>query len=234
MVTFTRAQGQWSYSLCCKKIVVAALKQTNETLIHKAQTQINAASDWDGTWGRINDITSKFGVYDNAPDIIFNDCIKAACVQSIWEEDVHRKIHDLNFRGSLDFIRLYDEVRARTLADYKEYKISQADFKNLHLNDFEDLYLLHLQGNIVIRKHVEDLQLRIESYQTKLNLTQLDWDASDFLFKEDYTVVSKPRDAIYKDRNEQKKMMQETEVHKFSDGTLCRIQDKLDYKVKDF
>nr|GEZ25642.1 hypothetical protein [Tanacetum cinerariifolium] len=29
-------------------------------------------------------------------------------------------------------------------ADYKEYKISEADFKNLHLNDFEDLYLLHL------------------------------------------------------------------------------------------
>ncbi|GKF27731.1 hypothetical protein Tco_0094073, partial [Tanacetum coccineum] len=33
-------------------------------------------------------------------------------------------------------------------SDYKEYKISKADFKNLHPNDFEDLYLLHLQdGN---------------------------------------------------------------------------------------
>nr|GFB61140.1 hypothetical protein [Tanacetum cinerariifolium] len=30
-------------------------------------------------------------------------------------------------------------------ADYKEYKIAEADFKSLHLNDFEDLYLLHLQ-----------------------------------------------------------------------------------------
>nr|GEZ86576.1 hypothetical protein [Tanacetum cinerariifolium] len=80
-------------------------------------------------------------------------------------------------------------------ADYKEYKISEADFKNMHPNDFEDLYLLHLQ---------EDLQLEIESYQTKLNLTQTDWDASDFLFKEDYTIVSKPRAAIYKDRNDQK------------------------------
>ncbi|GKG16217.1 hypothetical protein Tco_0358540, partial [Tanacetum coccineum] len=95
-------------------------------------------------------------------------------------------------------------------SDYNEYKISEADFKNLHPNDFEDLYLLHLHGqlnhlsgadkvhlfnvvnlwirNIVIRKRVEDLQLRIESYQTKLNLTQPDWDASDFLFKEDYTI----------------------------------------------
>ncbi|GKE20183.1 hypothetical protein Tco_1431695, partial [Tanacetum coccineum] len=141
-------------------------------------------------------------------------------------------------------------------ADYKEYKISEADFKNLHPNDFEDLYLLHLQGqlnhlsrddkvhlfkavnlwirNIVIRKRVEDLQLKVESYQTKLNLTQPDWDASDFLFKEDYTIVSKPRAVIYRDRNDQKKMMRETEVHKFSDGTLQRILDKLDHMVKDF
>ncbi|GJU91401.1 hypothetical protein Tco_1303824 [Tanacetum coccineum] len=117
-------------------------------------------------------------------------------------------------------------------ADNKNNKISEADFKNLHLNDFEDLYLLHLQGqlnhlsgadkvhlfnvvnlwirNIIIRKRVEDLQLKIESYQTKLNLTQPDWDASDFLFKEDYTIVSKPRAIIYRDRNNQKKMMRET------------------------
>nr|GEY70173.1 reverse transcriptase [Tanacetum cinerariifolium] len=94
----------------------------------------------------------------------------------------------------------------------------EADFKNLHPNDFEDLYLLYLQGklnhlsfadkvhlynvvnlwirNIVIRKCVEDLKLGIESYQTKLNLTQPNWDASDFLFKEDYTIVYKPRAII--------------------------------------
>ncbi|GKB75234.1 hypothetical protein Tco_0942129 [Tanacetum coccineum] len=29
-------------------------------------------------------------------------------------------------------------------ADYNEYKISESDFKNLHPNDFEDMYLLHL------------------------------------------------------------------------------------------
>ncbi|GJY05628.1 hypothetical protein Tco_0371568 [Tanacetum coccineum] len=100
-------------------------------------------------------------------------------------------------------------------ADYNEYKISEKDFKSLHPNDFEDLNILHIQGkldhlpkqdkvnlhnavslwtrNIVIRKRVEDLQLGIESYQTKLNLEQPNWDASDFPFKEDYTIVFKPR-----------------------------------------
>ncbi|GJX04658.1 hypothetical protein Tco_0190574 [Tanacetum coccineum] len=33
-------------------------------------------------------------------------------------------------------------------ADYNEYKISESDFKNLHPNDFEDMYLLHLQGKL--------------------------------------------------------------------------------------
>nr|GEU63435.1 hypothetical protein [Tanacetum cinerariifolium] len=88
--------------------------------------------------------------------------------------------------------------------------------------------------NILIRHRVEDLQLGIESYQTKLNITQPRWDENDFLFKEDYIIVHKLRAVIYIDRNNQKKMMRETEVHKFSDGTLMRILEKLDYMVKDY
>nr|GEX30945.1 hypothetical protein [Tanacetum cinerariifolium] len=140
--------------------------------------------------------------------------------------------------------------------DYNEYKISKADFKNLHSNDFEVLYMLHVQGklnhlpgsdkvhlynvinlwikNIVIRQRVGDLQLEIESYQTNLNLTEPRWDALDFLFKEDYTIINKPSVVIYKDRNDRKKMLRENEMHKFSDGTLTRVLHNLDYMVKDF
>ncbi|GJZ79198.1 hypothetical protein Tco_0644035 [Tanacetum coccineum] len=106
-------------------------------------------------------------------------------------------------------------------ADYNEYNISESDFKNLHSNDFEDIYLLHLQGKL---NHLSS------SDKTKLNLTEPSWDATDFLFKEDYTIISKLRAVIYRDRNNHKKMMQETEVHKFSDGTLIRILEKLDHK----
>ncbi|GKC01851.1 hypothetical protein Tco_0993461 [Tanacetum coccineum] len=134
--------------------------------------------------------------------------------------------------------------------------ILEKDFKNLHPNDFEDLFLLHLEDklnhlpksdkvnlhtavnmwirNIVIRKCVEDLQLGVESYQTKLNLEQPNWNASDFLFKEDYIIVNKPIAVIYRDRDDNKKMIRIDEVHKFSDGTLMRIQDKLDFMVKYF
>ncbi|GKF56280.1 hypothetical protein Tco_0166620, partial [Tanacetum coccineum] len=80
-------------------------------------------------------------------------------------------------------------------AAYKEYKILEKDLKNLHPNDFEDLYLLNIQDklnhlskshkihlhtavniwirNLVIRNRVGDLQLRIESYQTMLNLERV-------------------------------------------------------------
>ncbi|GJV12926.1 hypothetical protein Tco_1354467 [Tanacetum coccineum] len=106
-------------------------------------------------------------------------------------------------------------------ADYKEYKISEKDFKNLHPNDFEDLFLLHLQDKL---NHLPK--------SNKVNLHTA--DASDFLFKEDYTIVNKPRAVIYRDRDDNKKMMRIDEMHKFSDGTLMRIRDKLDFMVKDF
>ncbi|GJR28713.1 retrovirus-related pol polyprotein from transposon TNT 1-94 [Tanacetum coccineum] len=90
----------------------------------------------------------------------------------------------------------YDYIKNIVLrrADLQEYIIAERDFKYLYPSDFEDLYLLNLQGhlnhlpptdkkilttavnlwtrNLVIRQRVEDFQLGIESYQTQLNLTK--------------------------------------------------------------
>ncbi|GJY28514.1 hypothetical protein Tco_0404281 [Tanacetum coccineum] len=101
-------------------------------------------------------------------------------------------------------------------ADYQEYKISEKDFKNLHPNDFEDL------------NRVGDLQLGIESYQTKINLERPNWDATDYYFKEDYTIVPKPRAIVYRDKNDQRKLMRLNELHKFSDGAVDREVSKDD------
>ncbi|GJW04777.1 hypothetical protein Tco_1563633 [Tanacetum coccineum] len=88
--------------------------------------------------------------------------------------------------------------------------------------------------NLVIRNRVGDLQLGIESYQTKINLEHPNWDAADYYFKEDYTIVSKPRVVVYRDTNDQRKLMRLNELHKFSDGTLTRVMEKLDHMVKGF
>ncbi|GKG29862.1 hypothetical protein Tco_0419760, partial [Tanacetum coccineum] len=107
-------------------------------------------------------------------------------------------------------------------ADLKEYTIAERDFKHMYPSDFEDLYLLNLQGhlnhlspedkkilttavnlwtrNLVIRKRVEDFQLGIESYQTQLNLTKPRWEATGFKFKHDFTVKDSQRVVIFRDK----------------------------------
>ncbi|GJS24441.1 putative ribonuclease H-like domain-containing protein [Tanacetum coccineum] len=67
-----------------------------------------------------------------------------------------------------------------------------------------------------------------------INLERPNWDAADYYFKEDYTIVPKPRAVVYRDRNDQRKLMRLNELHKFSDGTLTRVMEKLDHMVKDF
>ncbi|GKF87564.1 hypothetical protein Tco_0258441 [Tanacetum coccineum] len=121
-----------------------------------------------------------------------------------------------------------------------------------------------------------------------LNLERPNWDATDYFFKEDYTIVPKPRAVVYRDRydqrklmrlneihmvkdfhlfeynkgmetrkwseddkrrskdvpkpravvyrdrNDQRKLMRLNELHKFSDGTLTIVMEKLDQMVKDF
>ncbi|GJS24331.1 hypothetical protein Tco_0452963 [Tanacetum coccineum] len=101
--------------------------------------------------------------------------------------------------------------------------------KYLYPSNFEDLYLLNLQGhlnhlspedkkilttavnlwtrNLVIRQRVKDFQLGIESYQTG---------------------------AIHLGPNMGLDVMRFNEIHKFSDGTLQQIDEALDYRVKEF
>nr|GEY48258.1 hypothetical protein [Tanacetum cinerariifolium] len=121
----------------------------------------------------------------------------------------------------------YDYIKKIVLrcADLNEHVIAKQDFKYLYPSDFEDLYLLNLQGHLnhlppkdkkilttafnqwtrqlVIRQHVEDFQLGIESYQTQ-------------------------------DKYGVQMMMCVNEIHKFSDGTLQQIDEALDYRVKEF
>ncbi|GJR49561.1 hypothetical protein Tco_1400082 [Tanacetum coccineum] len=79
-------------------------------------------------------------------------------------------------------------------ADRQLYKFKEGDFVDLHLNDIEDMLLLVVQHklfqlddsdivefivalrmftrSLIIKRRVEDLQLGVESYQKKLNITK--------------------------------------------------------------
>nr|GEY27876.1 hypothetical protein [Tanacetum cinerariifolium] len=79
---------------------------------------------------------------------------------------------------------------------------------------------------------MEDLQLGVESYQKKLNLTKPDTYHSDLKRKEAYTVYSNPRGFIYQNKDKQNRLMWIDELHKFNDGTLNDVRTALDDHLK--
>nr|GEW55473.1 histone deacetylase 14 [Tanacetum cinerariifolium] len=81
---------------------------------------------------------------------------------------------------------------------------------------------------------LQDFQLGIESYQTHINLTKPQWDATGFEYNHDNTVIDSPMAVIFWDKYEIQVMMRFNEIHKFSDGTLHQIDEALDYRVNEF
>nr|GFA66089.1 hypothetical protein [Tanacetum cinerariifolium] len=71
--------------------------------------------------------------------------------------------------------------------------------------------------SIVIQRRVEDLQLGVESYQKRLNLTNPDTYRSDLKRREVYTAHSNPRGFIYQNKDKKNKLMRIDELYKFSD-----------------
>ncbi|GJZ30187.1 hypothetical protein Tco_0575234 [Tanacetum coccineum] len=80
---------------------------------------------------------------------------------------------------------------------------------------------------MVIQRRVEDLQLGVESYQKKLNLTKLDTFRSNLRNRTAYTAYSDPKGVIYKDQNNRNRLMRADELHKFSDDTLNDVRSAL-------
>nr|GEZ62483.1 hypothetical protein [Tanacetum cinerariifolium] len=134
------------------------------------------------------------------------------------------------------------------------YKFKEGDFKRLRLQDIEDMLLLLVQGklsnltvkerfafnvslrmftrSIVIQRHVKDLQLGVESYQKRLNLTKPDTYRSDLKRHEAYTAYSNPRGFIYQNKDKKNMLMRIDKLHKFSNGTLNDVHNALDDRLK--
>ncbi|GJV43282.1 hypothetical protein Tco_1427818 [Tanacetum coccineum] len=86
--------------------------------------------------------------------------------------------------------------------------------------------------SFVIQRYMEDLQLGVESYQKKLNLTKPDTYRSDLKRREAYTAYSNPRGFIYQNKDKKNRLMRIDELHKFSDGTLNDVRTALDDRLK--
>ncbi|GJW76987.1 hypothetical protein Tco_0138669, partial [Tanacetum coccineum] len=80
---------------------------------------------------------------------------------------------------------------------------------------------------IVIQKRVEDLQLGVESYRKKLNISRPLTHKAGISNLEPYTTYSNPQGVIYLDKLERNRLTCTHELYKFSDGTLISVWDKL-------
>ncbi|GJZ82328.1 hypothetical protein Tco_0647501 [Tanacetum coccineum] len=138
--------------------------------------------------------------------------------------------------------------------DDKLYKFKEGDLKRLRIQDIEDMLLLLVQGkltnltveerlafnvslrmftrSIVIQRRVEDLQLGVESYQKKLNLTNPDTYRSDLKRCDSYSAYSTPRGFIYQNKVKKNRLMRIDELYKFSNGTLDDVQTDLNDRLK--
>ncbi|GJV40172.1 hypothetical protein Tco_1418612 [Tanacetum coccineum] len=113
--------------------------------------------------------------------------------------------------------------------DRQLYTFKEGDFINLRLNEIEDMLLLvaqhklfHLDGDaivdlavalrmftirIVIKKRVEDVQLGVESYQKKLNITRPQKNYPTISTKEPYTPSFDPPWVVYEDLSNKKRLI---------------------------
>ncbi|GJX96157.1 hypothetical protein Tco_0351955 [Tanacetum coccineum] len=141
-------------------------------------------------------------------------------------------------------------------SDQQLYKFKEGDFVDLNLNDIEDMLLLavqhklfHLEGSdivdfimalrmftrsLILKRHVEDLQLSVESYQKKLNITKPQKTFPAIKFKEPYTPSYDPLGIFYEDLNEHKRVLRADELYKFSDGTLKSVRDEIHHRVLNY
>ncbi|GJV54902.1 hypothetical protein Tco_1455907 [Tanacetum coccineum] len=126
------------------------------------------------------------------------------------------------------------------------YRFREGDFKRLCYQDIKDMLLLLVQGKltnlnlderfalnvalrlytrcIVIQERVEYLQLAVESYQKKINLSRPDSYRSDLKKITPNTTYHIIQGIIYLDDMDINRLMRTDKLHKFSDDTLNHVR----------
>ncbi|GJY70418.1 hypothetical protein Tco_0474121 [Tanacetum coccineum] len=176
---------------------------------------------------KVDDAIIRYGSKGGRPALSISK-MKAACYLDVGlEQMTHMRI--------LSFVRIevfslygYDYMKTIVLrrADLNEYIIAERDFKYLYPSDFEDLYLLNLQGHL---NHLPPNDKKILSTAVNLWIRNL-----VIRQRHDFTVIESPRAVTFRDKYGVQMIMRFNEIHKFSDSTLQQIDEALDYRVKEF
>ncbi|GJV72474.1 hypothetical protein Tco_1492469 [Tanacetum coccineum] len=136
-----------------------------------------------------------------------------------WEED----IIDF-FKARMSAVtegNVYLELRIKSVVQDKLHHIL-LEF----LKDFNNAFFMFIR-RIVIKNRVEDIQLGVERYQRTLNLTKPTIFFEGIDQRIPFTMTTMHKGVVYLNQYNIKSLMKLSEVKKFSDGTLVKIQKNL-------
>nr|GEZ93498.1 hypothetical protein [Tanacetum cinerariifolium] len=143
------------------------------------------------------------------------ELMKGSCKSLVELEFFLKEVHKAT-TDQLDWVNLEGKLTNLTIKERFSFNVSLRIFTR----------------SIAIQRRVEDLQLGVESYRKKLNLTRQDTYRSDLKRKEAYIAYSNPKGFIYQNKDKQNRLMQIDELHKFSDGMLSDVRTALDDRLK--
>ncbi|GKA80865.1 hypothetical protein Tco_0787557 [Tanacetum coccineum] len=130
----------------------------------------------------------------------------------------HKSAHDVYINLKIISVNMITVEKKYVYGYLKEIVVKRADKK---------------EYTIVIKKRVEYAQLGVESYQKKLNLTKPQFMVGCLHQKVSYATLSHPKGVVYEGIDNQKLLMKADELHKFNDGTLNKVYNKLDVMLRD-
>nr|GEX57586.1 hypothetical protein [Tanacetum cinerariifolium] len=160
--------------------------------------------------------------------------------QGMYLPQVRKELKICEAKNNKSSIDEPPEVELKDLPPHLEYTFLEGDdkfpviiAKDLSVEEKADLLkVFEVPQAALIKRHLEDFQLGVESYQNRLNLTKPDMYRSDFKRCEVYTAYSNPRGFIYQNKDKKNILMRIDELHKFSDGTLNDVRNALDDHLK--
>ncbi|GJY29350.1 hypothetical protein Tco_0405117 [Tanacetum coccineum] len=168
----------------------------------------------------------------------------------------------MNILTSVKVMRWYDYGHLEEIVVRRDdnvlYKFKEGDFPRLNLRDIKDMLLLLVQKKlsnldvddwydlgmalrmftrrIIILHRVQDLQLGVQIYQKKLNITSLETTRSNISKLTPYATYKNPQGIIYLDKYKRNRLMHSDELYKFCNGMLSSVRrqsSRIRSQVKD-
>ncbi|GJW68987.1 hypothetical protein Tco_0123411 [Tanacetum coccineum] len=149
-------------------------------------------------------------------------------VPTLWSP-VKKSPHDVYSKRRIIAVTSVKVMRWYDYGYLEEIVVRRDDNKKLSNLDVDDRYdlgvaLRMFTRQIVILHRVQDLQLGVESYQKKLNITRPETTRSNISKLTPYTTYKNPQGIIYQDKYKRNRLMRLDKLYKFCDGTLSFVR----------